>query len=412
MRLFGRHGNYTSLPDQQELFALPEALCGYIEKRSLTPLGWRWRRRAVLLNRSGHLIVYKNFLEGVGAVKPFIGHVYHVDASQFLKVTKRNNITFIKIIDNNNAKVELRIKGENGTIWAAKVFMYRGNFNKDYFNSLPWDSEDINWPVENTRLPLNEVDSKISKSSIIDESKKNHLTISQNASSESCDIEWSTTSSGSSNSLSESKPSLCHQNKTQTTLSTAVAVDLYEAPRQTHPNTTSACVSHATSSIRSSGDDNISDDGIANSEISHSTKRTRSMVHLTTNFATTSQEVIRSRSADDMCKIPSARQRRFRQLLQTMIESGMYSAVDCDNIDVSCSEAVLHNMSTFTQRINTTLTNVPYTEDVYKPSLSRGDLSEIRKQPTINEASLSHANEIDKPLNGASSHSSIAIIHL
>uniref|UniRef100_A0A915B6F1 PH-15 domain-containing protein n=1 Tax=Parascaris univalens TaxID=6257 RepID=A0A915B6F1_PARUN len=68
MRLFGRHGNYTSLPDQQELFALPEALCGYIEKRSLTPLGWRWRRRAVLLNRSGHLIVYKNFLEGVGAV--------------------------------------------------------------------------------------------------------------------------------------------------------------------------------------------------------------------------------------------------------------------------------------------------------------------------------------------------------
>uniref|UniRef100_A0A0M3IQ12 Ig-like domain-containing protein n=1 Tax=Ascaris lumbricoides TaxID=6252 RepID=A0A0M3IQ12_ASCLU len=76
--------------------------------------------------------------------------------------------------------IELRIKGENGTIWAAKVFI-----------SLPWDSEDINWPIENTRLPLNEADSKVSKSSIIDESRKTYLTISRNASCESCDIECS-----------------------------------------------------------------------------------------------------------------------------------------------------------------------------------------------------------------------------
>lgn len=67
---------------------------------------------------------------------------------------------------------------------------------------------------------------------------------------------------------------------------------------------------------------------------------------------------MRSQSADDMCKIPSTRRRRFRQLLQTMIESGMYSAADCDNIDVSCSEAVMHNMGTFTRHINTTLTSV------------------------------------------------------
>uniref|UniRef100_A0A0M3IDS5 CARMIL_C domain-containing protein n=1 Tax=Ascaris lumbricoides TaxID=6252 RepID=A0A0M3IDS5_ASCLU len=150
-----------------------------------------------------------------------------------------------------------------------------------------------------------------------------------------------------------------------------VADDLCEAPRETRSYTASTCVSQATSS-----------------------------------------EVMRSQSADDMCKIPSTRRRRFRQLLQTMIESGMYSAADCDNIDVSCSEAVMHNMGTFTRHINTTLTSVPYTEDVYKPSLSQGDLLKTRRQPTMNEAPLSHSNEMGKPLNAASSHSSIAIIHL
>lgn len=69
------------------------------------------------------------------------------------------------------------------------------------YSSLPWDSEDINWPIENTRLPLNEADSKVSKSSIIDESRKTYLTISRNASCESCDIEWSTTSSVSASIL-------------------------------------------------------------------------------------------------------------------------------------------------------------------------------------------------------------------
>ncbi|EJW71810.1 hypothetical protein WUBG_17283, partial [Wuchereria bancrofti] len=36
-------------------------------KKSLTVLGWRWRKRAVVLNPSGHLIIYKYFLEGIGA---------------------------------------------------------------------------------------------------------------------------------------------------------------------------------------------------------------------------------------------------------------------------------------------------------------------------------------------------------
>lgn len=65
--MFAEETKMRAVYFKKALFSLPFVLVGHIEKRSLTALGWRWRKRAVVLNPTGHLIIYKYFLEDVGA---------------------------------------------------------------------------------------------------------------------------------------------------------------------------------------------------------------------------------------------------------------------------------------------------------------------------------------------------------
>ncbi|VDK69975.1 unnamed protein product [Litomosoides sigmodontis] len=145
MNLFKHSDNYIVLPDQEALSSLPSALYGHIEKRSLTPFGWRWRKRAVILNPSGHLIIYKYFLKDIGAGRPFVGRVIHLDAAQHIQARM-------------NKDTELRIKGAKARLWAAKVFLYEASLNG-------CKQPSIEWPVER---PLKVLDSKTSTSSIFD----------------------------------------------------------------------------------------------------------------------------------------------------------------------------------------------------------------------------------------------------
>ncbi|VDM26698.1 unnamed protein product [Toxocara canis] len=300
MRFFGRSEKYTSLPDQHELFALPHALCGYIEKRSLTPLGWRWRKRAVILNKTGHLIVYKNFLDGVGAI-------------------------------------ELRVKGEDGPLWAAKIFM-----------SLSSGGEDIDWPLERVPLPLNRIDSKISKSSVIDETKlPDPVLSSRGTSCELSDIDWSTTSSTSP--------------------------PFY---------------------------DGLSVDGAENAEAILSTKRARSVVDLRVK-ATGSA---RSLSATNVDTIASTRGRRFYEQLQKTPESGICTtSSQLPNIDPTLS-----GMSTCASHPRSIPASASCTEDVYKPLWCENNLFGTGQKLANDEEPKSQPGDIGR----SSDASSFEVIHL
>uniref|UniRef100_A0A8R1TY09 PH_15 domain-containing protein n=1 Tax=Onchocerca volvulus TaxID=6282 RepID=A0A8R1TY09_ONCVO len=162
MHFFRHNDDYISLPNQEVLFTLPFSLFGHIEKRSLTALGWRWRKRAVVLNSSGHLIIYKYFLEGIGAGKPFLGRIIHLDAVQYIQARMDKDVCYIKIYDHSRRRIELRIKGTKARLWAAKVFMYEAPLNDCKQRSK---SAEIEWPIER---PLKVLDSKISTSSIYD----------------------------------------------------------------------------------------------------------------------------------------------------------------------------------------------------------------------------------------------------
>uniref|UniRef100_A0A915Q1M7 PH-15 domain-containing protein n=1 Tax=Setaria digitata TaxID=48799 RepID=A0A915Q1M7_9BILA len=146
MRFFRHNNDYITLPDQEALFSLPFVLFGYIEKRSLTAFGWRWRKRAVVLNPSGHLIIYKYFLEGIGAGKPFLGRIIHLDAARYINARMERDICYIKIHDHARKRTELRIKGTKARLWAAKVFIHSTAVEGQY--------------------PLKVLDSKISASNI------------------------------------------------------------------------------------------------------------------------------------------------------------------------------------------------------------------------------------------------------
>uniref|UniRef100_A0A0R3RW19 PH_15 domain-containing protein n=1 Tax=Elaeophora elaphi TaxID=1147741 RepID=A0A0R3RW19_9BILA len=166
MRLFRRSDEYITLPDQEALFALPSVLYGNIEKRSLTALGWRWKKRTVVLNLSGHLIIYKHFLEGFGAGEPHVGRIIHLDAAQHIQARMDKDVCYIKIHDSTRRKTELRIKGTKARLWAAKVFIRS-------------TAAEIEWPIERPlKRPLKILDSKISMSSTGDTSgttKVNHV---------------------------------------------------------------------------------------------------------------------------------------------------------------------------------------------------------------------------------------------
>ncbi|KAL3985514.1 hypothetical protein ACH3XW_38930 [Acanthocheilonema viteae] len=152
MRLFRHSDDYITLPDQEALFSLPSALFGYIEKKSLTPFGWRWRKRTVVLNPSGHLIIYKYFLENIGAGKPFVGRIIHLDAVEHVQARMDKDVCYIKIQDHTRKRTELRIKGTKARLWAAKVFIRS-------------TAAEIEWPI---LRPLKVHDPKISTSSIHD----------------------------------------------------------------------------------------------------------------------------------------------------------------------------------------------------------------------------------------------------
>ncbi|OZC08876.1 hypothetical protein X798_04108 [Onchocerca flexuosa] len=167
MHFFRHNDDYISLPDQKVLFSLPFSLFGHIEKRSLTALGWRWRKRTVVLNPSGHLIIYKYFLEGIGAGKPFMGRIIHLDAAQYIQARMNKDVCYIKIYDYSRRRIELRIKGTKARLWAAKIFMYEAPLNDCKQRST---STEIEWPIER---PLKVLDSKISTSSVYDVSAVN-----------------------------------------------------------------------------------------------------------------------------------------------------------------------------------------------------------------------------------------------
>uniref|UniRef100_A0A1I8ECM3 PH_15 domain-containing protein n=1 Tax=Wuchereria bancrofti TaxID=6293 RepID=A0A1I8ECM3_WUCBA len=165
MRLFRHNDDCISLPDQEALFSLPFVLFGHIEKKSLTVLGWRWRKRAVVLNPSGHLIIYKYFLEGIGAGKPFLGKIIHLDAAEQIHARIDKDVCYITIHDHTRKRTELRIKGTKARLWAAKVFI---KFRRS-------TAAEIEWPIERS---LKLLDSKISTSSIYDitlAAKANHM---------------------------------------------------------------------------------------------------------------------------------------------------------------------------------------------------------------------------------------------
>ncbi|KHN82906.1 hypothetical protein Tcan_14246 [Toxocara canis] len=388
MRFFGRSEKYTSLPDQHELFALPHALCGYIEKRSLTPLGWRWRKRAVILNKTGHLIVYKNFLDGVGAVKPFIGQTFRIDASQLLKVTKKDNMTYLTITDKNST-IELRVKGEDGPLWAAKIFM-----------SLSSGGEDIDWPLERVPLPLNRIDSKISKSSVIDETKlPDPVLSSRGTSCELSDIDWSTTSSELLDDLSEAEPSCSNRNITPTILRTATMASLFE---ETQPcsSSLSTCISRSSSLTSCPFYDGLSVDGAENAEAILSTKRARSVVDLRVK-ATGSA---RSLSATNVDTIASTRGRRFYEQLQKTPESGICTtSSQLPNIDPTLS-----GMSTCASHPRSIPASASCTEDVYKPLWCENNLFGTGQKLANDEEPKSQPGDIGR----SSDASSFEVIHL
>ncbi|VDK64122.1 unnamed protein product [Onchocerca ochengi] len=323
MHFFRHNDDYISLPNQEVLFTLPFSLFGHIEKRSLTALGWRWRKRAVVLNSSGHLIIYKYFLEGIGAGKPFLGRIIHLDAVQYIQARMDKDVCYIKIYDHSRRRIELRIKGTKARLWAAKVFMYEAPLNDCKQRSK---SAEIEWPIER---PLKVLDSKISTSSIYDVSAT-----SANCMKESSKI---TIASVSSESLPDYTTSDVSYQSSQ------FSDQILDMERIRISEVVTACRTDSELSnderISMQGDNMICEKCKDQKfEANGLLKCSKSVPEfIAADEFPTAKEAIRSISFDQLDRVIVSRQDRFRKHLQSMIESQFYESLSDCSLNYSIS---------------------------------------------------------------------------
>ncbi|CAG9535792.1 unnamed protein product [Cercopithifilaria johnstoni] len=303
MRLFRHNDDYITLPDQEALFSLPYALFGHVEKRSLTPFGWRWRKRAIVLNPSGHLIIYKYFLKDIGAGKPFLGRIIHLDAVEHIQARMDKDVCHIKIHDHTRKRTELRIKGTKARLWAAKIFMRS-------------TAAEIKWPIER---PLKVLDSKISTSSIYDiarGTKVNHME----------EFSKIAIASLSSESFPDYTTSDASQQKTQLS---AQILDV-EGIRKSDVFTAGGANSESNNvEIISVQSINVVYGKSTHKKFeTNLLKRSRSASEFTTTAEfSTIKEAHKSVSLDQLNEVLISRQGRFRKHLQNIIESRFYDSL-------------------------------------------------------------------------------------
>ncbi|VDM20097.1 unnamed protein product [Wuchereria bancrofti] len=303
-----------SLPDQEALFSLPFVLFGHIEKKSLTVLGWRWRKRAVVLNPSGHLIIYKYFLEGIGAGKPFLGKIIHLDAAEQIHARIDKDVCYITIHDHTRKRTELRIKGTKARLWAAKVFMYEAPLNDCRMRST---AAEIEWPIERS---LKLLDSKISTSSIYDitlAAKANHME----------GLSKITIASLSSESFPDYTTSDASHQNTQLSAQSMERVEISEMITACEADSESSNVENTSVQNGSLIYEKFADN---NFETGGLLKRSKSsQCTVTTEFSTAKiaenlQEASKSISLDQLNAVVVSRQDRFQKHFRSMIENRFY----------------------------------------------------------------------------------------
>lgn len=378
MRFFGCRNDYTALPDQEELASLPFALSGHIDKRSLTLLGWRWRKRAVILNPSGHLIIYKYFLEGVGAGKPFMGRIIHVDTAIYVRSKVVEDIAYLKIVDRNNRKVELRIKGDKAPIWAGRIFACQ-------------KGAEIDWPYE--RCPLRQIDSMVSKSSVIPSATSPVGTKNQ-------DLQDATSVTDISADYTSSEASL-HSMQEMAHLSTARKAfsDTDTATAQRRSNLTLATVSTALclsisdsklTYFTSDGEEaneerDLPDRNESKTEKGSSIKPAHSVTDIASSVISSSKTATRSLSSGDVHLIPSSRRTRFRRQLQGLIESRLYDSFTNCSMLTDYSVATIRGLNKHAGNLRISNFTVP---DAHLARRSDGPAQPVGQQPPICGPSL------------------------
>ncbi|KAK6108439.1 hypothetical protein QQG55_32090 [Brugia pahangi] len=312
MRLFRHKDDYISLPDQEALFSLPFVLFGHIEKKSLTVLGWRWRKRTVVLNSSGHLIIYKYFLEGVGAGKPFLGRIIHLDAAEQIHARIDKDVCYITIHDHTRKRTELRIKGTKARLWAAKVFM----------RSMDVQME---WPVER---PLNLLDSKISTSSIYDitlSAKANHMER----------LSKITIASVSSESFPDYTTSDASQQNTQLSVQSMERIEISEVITACEADSESSNVKNTSVQDGSLIYGKLADNNFETGGLLKYSK-SASQCTVTTEFSSAKQ-ASKSISLDQLNVVVVSRQDRFQKHFRSMIENRFYDSFKDYSLNYSVS---------------------------------------------------------------------------
>ncbi|KAK6108440.1 hypothetical protein QQG55_32090 [Brugia pahangi] len=322
MRLFRHKDDYISLPDQEALFSLPFVLFGHIEKKSLTVLGWRWRKRTVVLNSSGHLIIYKYFLEGVGAGKPFLGRIIHLDAAEQIHARIDKDVCYITIHDHTRKRTELRIKGTKARLWAAKVFMYETPLNDFRVRSMDVQME---WPVER---PLNLLDSKISTSSIYDitlSAKANHMER----------LSKITIASVSSESFPDYTTSDASQQNTQLSVQSMERIEISEVITACEADSESSNVKNTSVQDGSLIYGKLADNNFETGGLLKYSK-SASQCTVTTEFSSAKQ-ASKSISLDQLNVVVVSRQDRFQKHFRSMIENRFYDSFKDYSLNYSVS---------------------------------------------------------------------------
>ncbi|KAM3717109.1 Uncharacterized protein ACO02O_01207 [Dirofilaria immitis] len=322
---FFRHNNgYISLPDQKILFSLPYALFGQIEKRSLTALGWRWRKRVVVLNPNGHLIIYKYFLEGIGAGKPFLGRIIHLHSAEHIQTRMNKDVCYIKIYDHNRKRTELRIKGAKARLWAAKVFIYEAPLDDcKQCSTIP----EIRWSIELPRKPL---DPKISTLNIhnVSAARANHTE----------EFSKVIVTSVSSESLPDYTISDASYQNNQ--LSTQILdVERIKISEMITANGANSKHNNVESITMQSGNaifEKYADQKIETNDL---VKRSKSSSEFIKDVEfSIAKEANRSISLDQLNVVLVPRQNRFRKYMQNMIESRFYESLTESSLNYSVSK--------------------------------------------------------------------------
>ncbi|VDK59252.1 unnamed protein product [Anisakis simplex] len=199
--------------------------------------------------------------------------------------------------------------------------MYNCNFDQDILRRLPLRGEDMNWPLRADGVvqleALNEADSKISKSSVIDETKFDNGIVDKTIETTRettalADCSFTLSSSDQDRSLSSS-PMNAHCNRTS------------QDSDKTQSNT--PVTIHMSTTLKTS----YSMTAIGNSDIVSCAELTRSL------------------SVNDMNEITINRRKRFREQLKRMMQSGLYTNSyefirKCNRNDDNDNEGVLNKV--------------------------------------------------------------------